>query len=167
MFDTATHLWRTADKATRLQAAEAFWKSEARPEHAQAEALIAKKLNLRPATARKLPPERKASYLAQFDNISEPLCAQVWGAFHLAHRREMLSMFLDALAIAHKDGLFEGENLVPPTVAALTPAIRKVVETFGADEVRRYLSILTVQDGVFWSGLKEAVEGAGSEQQAG
>lgn len=161
MFDTATHLWRTADKDIRVQAAEAFWKSEARPEHAEAAAFIAKRLNLRPATARRLSPERKASYLAQFDNISEPLCAQLWTAFYLTHRREMLSMFLDALAIKHEQGLFEGENVTPPSVAGLTPAIRQLVEAFGPSEVGRYLSILAVKDGVFWSGLKQAAEEAG------
>lgn len=166
MFDTATHLWRTADKSTRAQAAEAFWNSEERPEHAQAAAFIAKKLNLRPATARRLSPERKASYLAQFDNISEPLCAQLWTAFYLAHRREMLSMFLDALSIKHEHGLFEGEDIAPPSVAALTAAIRQVVEAFGVSEVRRYLSILAVKDPVFWTGLKEAVKEARLGQQA-
>lgn len=161
MFDTATYLWRTADKSTRMQAAEAFWKSEERPEHAQASAFIAKKLNLRPATARRLPAERKASYLAQFDNISEPLSAQLWTAFYLTHRREMLSMFLDALSIKHEQGLFEGENIAAPAVAALTPAIRQLVEAFGAEEIRRYLSILAVKDPVFWSGLDQAAKEAG------
>jgi hypothetical protein len=160
MFDTATHLWRTADKSTRLQAAEAFWKEE-RPDHAQAVAFIAQRLKVRPKTARNLPPERKASYLAQFDNLPEAMYAGLWTAFHLAHRREMLSMFLDALAIPHKDGMFEGENVAAPTVEALTPAIRQVLEKFGPDEVRRYLSILTVSDPVFWGGLPKAAEEAG------
>ena len=165
MFDTATHLWRTADKDTRLQAAEAFWKSEERPEHAQATAFIAKRLNLRPVTAKRLPPERKAAYLAQFDSISEPLCAQLWTAFYLTHRREMLSMFLDALSIKHKDGLFEGEDIPAPSAPGLTAAIRQIVEAFGEDEARRYLSVLAVKDPVFWGGLGEAVKEAGLEAQ--
>ena len=161
MFDTATHLWRTADKSTRLQAAEAFWNSEQRPEHLQAAAFIGQKFNLRPVTAKRLSPERKAAYLAQFDNLSEAMSAQLLTAFYLAHRREMLGMFLDALSIKNDHGLFEGENVAPPSVEALTAAVRKVVEAFGADEVNRYLSLLAVQDPVFWSGLKEAVEAAG------
>ncbi len=160
MFDTATHLWRTADKSTRLQAAEAFWKED-RPDHVPAVALIAQRLKLRPKTARSLPPERKAAYLAQFDNLGEAMCAQLWAAFHLAHRQEMLSMFLDALAIPHKLGLFEGENVAAPAVAALTPAIRQLLEKFGENEVRRYLSVLAVSDPVFWSGLVEAAPQAG------
>ena len=160
MFDTATHLWRAADKPTRLQAAEAYWKEE-RPDHVQALALIAQRLKLRPKTARKLPPERKAAYLAGFDNLGEAMYAQLWAAFYLAHRREMLGAFMDALSIPNQQGLIESENLTPPTVEALAPAIRQLVEKFGADEVRRYLSILTVQDPGFWGGLREAAEQAG------
>ena len=160
MFETATQLWRIADRPTRVQAAEAFWKEE-RPDHAQATALIAQRLNLRPTTARRLPPERKASYLAGFDNLPEAMCAGLWSAFHLVHRQEMLSAFLDALSIPHKHGLFEGEDVAPPTVEALTPAIRDLVQRFGADEVRRYLSILAVNDPPFWAGLKAAAEQAG------
>ncbi len=161
MFDTATQLWRTADKETRLQAADAFWKSERRAEQMQAEAFIVKRLNLRPATARRLPAEKKAAYLAQFENMPEAMYAQLWAAFYLTHRREMLSMFLDALSIPHKEGLFEGGEVAAPPVEALTPAIRQLVERFGADEVRRYLSMLFVQDPGFWSGLGEAAEQAG------
>ncbi len=168
MFDTATQLWRSADRNTRLQAAEAFWKSnsEDRLQQAQAEAYLAKRLNLRPATARKLPPERKAAYLTGFENMPEQMYGQLWAAFYLAHRREMLSAFMDALAIPHQQGLIEGETPAPPSVEALVPAIRQLVERFGSDEVRRYLSILGAQDPVTWSGLGEAAKQAGLEAQA-
>ncbi len=168
MFENATQLWRTADKNTRLQAAEAFWKSnsEDRLQQAQAEAYLAKRLNLRPATARKLPPERKAAYLAGFENMPEQMVGQLWAAFYLAHRQEMLGMFLDALSIPHKQGLIEGDQPTPPTVEALAPAIRQLTERFGPDEVRRYLSILSTQDPVTWSGLGEAAKQAGLEAQA-
>ncbi len=168
MFDTATQLWRSADRNTRLQAAEAFWKSnsEDRLQQAQAEAYLAKRLNLRPATARRLPSERKAAYLAGFENMPEQMCGQLWAAFYLTHRREMLSMFLDALSIPHKQGLMEDERVAPPTVEALTPAIRQLVERFGADEVRRYLSILFARDAAFWSGLGEAAKQAGLAVEA-
>ena len=161
MFETATQLWRTADRETRRQAAEAFWNSPGRAEQVQAEAYLSKRLNLRPATARKLPAERKTAYLAGFDNMPEAMCAQLLAAFYLTHRREMLSTFLDALSIPHKDGLFEGDNTPAPAVEALAPAIRQLVERFGADEVRHYLSMLFVQDPAFWSGLKDATEQAG------
>ncbi len=161
MFETATQLWRTADRETRRQAAEAFWNSPGRAEQVQAEAYLAKRLNLRSVTARKLPPERRAAYLAGFDNMPEAMCAQLLAAFYLTHRREMLGTFLDALSIPHKQGLMEDEKVSPPTVEALTAAIRQLVERYGADEVRRYLSVLFVQDPAFWGGLKEAAEQAG------
>ncbi len=166
MFDTAIHLWRTSSRDTRVQAAEAFWKSEDRLQQAQAEAYLAKRLNLRPATARKLPPERKAAYLAGFENMPEQMYGQLWAAFYLAHRREMLGAFMDALSIPHKQGLMEGDAPAPPTVEALTPAIRQLTERFGADEVRRYLSILSMQDPGFWNGLGEAAKQAGLEAEA-
>ncbi len=166
MFENGTHLWRAADKGTRVQAAEALWKSDDRLQQAQAEAYLAKRLNLRPATARKLPPERKAAYLAGFENMPEQMYGQLWAAFYLAHRREMLGAFMDALSIPHKEGLMEGQDLTPPTVEALTPAIRQLTERFGADEVRRYLSILSMQDPGFWNGLVEAAKQAGLEAEA-
>ena len=163
MFSTATQLWRTAEKSTRLQAAEAYWKED-RPDHAQALALIAQRLKLRPKTARSLPPERKAAYLAGFDNLGEVMYAQLWTAFYLAHRREMLGTFLDALSIPHKQGLIEGDSPAPPTVEALTPAIRQLTEKYGPEEVLRYLSILTLSDPVTWGGLGEAAKQTGLKE---
>lgn len=67
----------------------------------------------------------------------------------------MMSMFLDALGIAHEDGLIADENIEKPDAAKLQAAVADLAEKFPPDDVALYLSTLVSQDPDTWGGLGE------------
>ncbi len=58
-------------------------------------------------------------------NVSEMIAARLLVAYHLTHQRPMMASFLDALGIAHEDGLIADEELKapPPRSSATRPAL--------------------------------------------
>jgi len=72
----------------------------------------------------------------------------------------MLAAFLDALGIAHDQGVIaEGADLTPPDPARLSAAARTLFETFPEDEVTLYLRVLMAMDEEMWGGLAETLRG--------
>ena len=156
---TVTRLWKTMTPAQRLAAAEAFWRDDqAADDQLQAVMLIAQQKKFRPKSVLALDVERRARQLATIVNLPEGLAARVLIVYHLALQRPMMGAFLDALGIAHEDGLIQEEN-VKPDDAKLEAAAAKIRAEFPAEDVSLYLSTLLVQDPETWGGLKEIVEG--------
>jgi hypothetical protein len=69
----------------------------------------------------------------------------------------MMSAFLDALGIAHEDGLIKEDN-VAPEAGRLAPAAAQIGQQFPAADVSLYLSTLLCQDPETWGGLAEIVK---------
>src|SRR5262245_49356476 len=112
---TAARLWSQLDPPARLLGAEAVYARE-RSEPAvaaAADAAVARALRFRPASVRKLPPAKRAAHLARL-HVDEMLASALLHALHLEHRRPLLRTYLDALGIAHQDGLIDGRTEVPP-----------------------------------------------------
>ena len=57
----------------------------------------------------------------------------------------MMGAFLDALGIAHENGLIQ-EDEIKPDPAKVAPAAAKIVAEFPAADVRIYLNTLLCQD---------------------
>ncbi len=74
----------------------------------------------------------------------------------------MMAAFLDALGIAHEDGLIQ-EDEVKPDAAKLAPAAADIAKTFPADDVSLYLNTLLCQDPETWAPLGESVKGLEAE----
>jgi hypothetical protein len=142
----------------RLQAAEAFWRDDdGVNEHAEAIAAIAQKIKFRPKSVIALPVDRKAKYLIGLPAISELVAARLLVAYHIAHQRPMMAAFLDALGIAHEDGLISDEQVKYPP-EKLKDAVAAIAASFPADDVALYLSTLTWQDAEVWGSLAELPE---------
>src|SRR5512133_3824383 len=99
-------LWKRIPPDRRVTAVEAFWKDDEAIEQ-QAEALlaIASHLRFRPKTVRTLPLEKRVRYLASLPAVPDTVAGRVLVSYHLAFQRPMLSAFLDALGIAHDNGV--------------------------------------------------------------
>jgi hypothetical protein len=67
-----------------------------------------------------------------------------------------MGRFLDALGIAHEDGLIKQDD-VKPDPAKLEPAVAALRE-FPPEDVRLYLTTLLCQDPETWSGLDDIVK---------
>ena len=154
-----SQLWKQLTPDRRLQAAEAFWGDRnASVEHAEAIVAIAQRIKFRPKSVISLPVEKKAKHLVAISGVSELVAARLLVAYHLAHQRPMMAAFLDALGIAHEDGLISDEDMEAPSAERLEQAAKTLGAAYPAEDVALYLSTLMWQDPDTWGGLEKVPE---------
>jgi hypothetical protein len=152
-----SQLWKRLSPDRKLLAADAFWQDEhAAAEQAEATVLIAQRIKFRVRSVHALPREKKARHLVGLGSVSEIVAARLLVAYHLYHQRPMMAAFLDALGIAHDNGLIADEELQAPSRDRLHEAARVLSASFPAEDVALYLSTLLWQDPETWAGLADA-----------
>src|SRR6195256_5181629 len=145
---TPSRLWKQMTLDQRTRAARAFWEDpEATDDQVQAALLIAQQKKFRPKTVIGLDVDRKAKHLATLGSMPEQIAARALIVYHLAEQRPMMAAFLDALAIAHENGLIQAEDV--------KPAAAQIATQFPADDVRIYLNTLLCQDPNTWGALRD------------
>jgi hypothetical protein len=153
-----SQLWKQLSPERRLQAAEAFWRDDnASVEQAEALATIAQRIKFRIKSVLSMPVEKKAKQLVALPAVSEMVAARLLVAYHLAHQRPMMGAFLDALGVAHEDGLISDEEMQAPDPDKLTAAATTLKTSYPADDVTLYLTTLTWQDPDTWGALAESL----------
>jgi len=152
---TAAHIWRDMTAEQRLAAAEALW-ADADSTHQQVEAVqaIASHLHFRPQSVLKLPLEKRVRHLASLRAVSESLASRALAVYHLTAKRAMLETFLNALGIAHEDGLIAEGAKAAPEPAALRAAAAALLAAFPPADVRVYFLTLAAQDPATWGPLQ-------------
>jgi hypothetical protein len=154
---TPSRLWKRMTLDQRQRAAHAFWADpEATDDQVQAALLIAQQKKFRAKTIINLDLERKARHLATLGSVPDTIAARALILYHLADQRPMMAAFLDALGIAHENGLIQ-EDGVKPDPTRLGPAVAQITSQFPADDVRLYLNTLISQDPETWAGLEESI----------
>ena len=139
----------------RLQLAKAFWLDEqATEDQLQAVLIISQQKKFRPKTVVSLDEDRKARHLASLPSLPDHLVARVLIVYHLAEQRPMMGAFLDALGIAHENGLIQDDN-VAPDPAKLGEAAAQIGQQFPPESVSLYLNTLLCQDPGTWGALAE------------
>ncbi len=152
---TPSKLWKRMTSEQRLQAARAFWIDEqASDDQIQAVLFIAQHKKFRPKFVVSLDDERKAKHFASLLSLPEGLAGRALVVYHLAEQRDMMGAFLDALGIAHENGLIQDEG-VKPDPAKIGPAVAHLRERFPPDSVALYLDTLRCQDPETWGALKD------------
>lgn len=155
---TAGRLWKRMTFEQRQRAALAFWRDEtAAADQAQAVQLIAKHLKFRPKTVAGLDVEGKARHLASVPTLPDEVATRVLVVYHLAAQRPMMGTFLDALGIAHEDGLIQ-EGTVTPDAAKMASAVTALANAYPAPDVSIYLSTLVCHDPETWGALQGVIE---------
>lgn len=146
----------------RVEAAEAFWRDtesqDIQAQHAEALVALAKRLNFRMRTLQTLPVERRAKHLAQLGDVSDAVATRALIAYHFATKRPLMGAFLDALGIAHEDGLITEEQVTPPTAERLSAAVEALTGAFDAGDVDLYLRTLACLDGETWTHLADVLK---------
>jgi hypothetical protein len=151
-----SRIWRQLPLERRMDASRAFWRSDdeaSATEQMEAIVALARHMKFRPQSMQAMALDKRAKYLAQLPGMTDSIAARALVAYHLAHQRPMMGAFLDALGIAHEEGLITAENVEPPARAALEKAAAKITGTYPAGDVSLYLSTLRAQDPETWQGL--------------
>jgi len=163
---TPARLWKSLPLEQRTRIARAFWlDEEAVDDQLQAALLIAQQKKFRPKTVVNLDVDRKARHLATLGSVPDTTAARALVIYHLAEQRPMMGAFLDALGIAHEEGLIKEEN-VKPEADKIAPAVAKLGEQFPADDVRLYLATLLSQDPETWGALSDVIADTAASGQA-
>jgi hypothetical protein len=158
---TPARLWKRMALPHRQKAALAFWQAdEAVDDQVQAALLIAQQKKFRPKFVLALDEERRAKHLASMANLPEQVAARALIAYHLDMQRPMMGAFLDALGIAHENGVIQ-EDDVKPDETKLAPAVDAIAQAFPAEDVSLYLNVLLCQDPATWGGLRPVIDAKG------
>jgi hypothetical protein len=159
-----SQLWKQLDPEKRRLAAEAFWRDDnAENEQAEAIGLIAQRIKFRLKSVITMPVEKKTQQVLSMPAVSEMMAARLLVAYHLAHQRAMMGAFLDALGIAHEQGIITEDEVKPPSPDALQKAAKAIAASYPAEDVSLYLSTLVWQDPDTWGPLAEVLESRASQ----
>ena len=104
---SATRIWKRLTPRERLAAATRLWEEPPQEVVPSVLAAVVKVLRVRPQVARKLPDASIARAVAATIDPGEALASSLVVALHLGERREMLRVFLDAVGLAHEDGILK------------------------------------------------------------
>lgn len=147
-------LWKQMPVEKRVAAAEAFWQDEhGLEQQVEAVVAIARKLKFRPKSVQQQPIERRAKQLAHMADVSETIATRALIAYHLTNERTMMGAFLDAMGIAHENGLITAEEVPTPPADTIAKAAETLAKAYPADAVALYLNTLLTQDPDTWSAL--------------
>jgi hypothetical protein len=122
------------------------------------DAPVARVLNARLSSAHRQPIALKARALRAWlaKERDEALAGEMLRSYFLGPRKELVTSFLDATGVKHKDGQIDGEG--PPDPAKLPEAIAALRKAHDAQDVQLYLRIAALQ----WpesEGLRAAAQG--------
>ena len=149
-----SRLWKRLPLERRIAAAELFWNDDqSTDQQIEAVAAIASHMKFRTKSVIALPLERKAKYLATLPGISDSIVARALVSYHLERQRPMMAAFLDALGIAHEDGLINEEEVPAPDADKVRAAADDLAGKYPAEDVSLYFSTLVSQDPDTWKAL--------------
>jgi hypothetical protein len=162
-----SRIWKRLPAERRAAAAELFWADEQSAEQqVEAIAAIAGHMKFRAKSVLNLPREKKTRYLAALPNMPDAVAARALVNYHLERQRPMMAEFLDALGIAHENGLINEETVAKPEDEKLRAAVTDLAGKHPAEDVSLYLATLVSQDPDTWAGLAELPETTGVVKQA-
>jgi hypothetical protein len=156
-------LWKQMPLDRRRQAADALWgDANGVGEQAEAIALMAQRLKFRAKALAVLPAAKKTQYLLGLPSLPEAVAARLLVSYHMAHQRPMMAAFLDALGVAHEDGMIAEGTEIPKDTDKTRAAVKSLAASFPAEDVALYLSTLSWQDSETWGGLADLPETRGN-----
>ena len=130
-----------ADTDRRRAILTAFWKHADGQHKAIVQMQLAKSMNFREETVRKMAPEKKADLLAsrigfpEFDQYFEMALMQ----YHTSEKRDMLAAFLDRWNVPHENGSIEVDDYKVPSADEVRAAAKELTQ-FDPADVKLYLA---------------------------
>ena len=88
------------------------------------------------------------------------LAARMLVSYHLAHQRPMMSAFLDAIGIAHDNGLITEDPKSPITSEQVSAGLAALQGAYPAEDIQLYFATLLAQDPETWGALASHIGSA-------
>ena len=152
---TPSRLWKRMTADQRRRAGAALWAADDNVnEQRQVALLVAKQLKFRPKTMNALDADRKARYLANVAELPDEMAARLLVLYHVAEQQPMMGAFLDALGIAHENGMIK-DDAATADPSKIRAAVAAISGQYPASDVSLYLDTLVSQDPVSWGALLE------------
>jgi hypothetical protein len=137
-----------------LRLAAAFWadndSADVDVQHAEATVALARRLNFRVKSVRALPVDTRARYLAHTNDVPDAVAMRALVAYHLAHERPLMASFLDALGLAHEEGVITTDQVDPPSAEQVSKAVGVIRASYPVEAVDLYLRTLVAVDADTW-----------------
>ena len=114
---------------------------------------VAQALNFRPQGVRKLAMAQRAKKARALliARAQAELCYELFGTYLIGHRKELVTSFLDAVGVAHEDGMIEDIEAGLPDEGKIEAAVKELDSGFEPEDVTLYLSIAAEQ----WPGVSK------------
>ncbi|MBL8861567.1 MAG: hypothetical protein JNK02_06100 [Planctomycetes bacterium] len=117
---------------------------------------VALALRFRPQAVKKLPMAQRAkrARLILEAGKSTELAYEVFGAYLIRHRKELVTGFLDATGVEHQDGMIEDIEKSKPDPTRLGAAVQALDGQFPPEDVTLYLALAAEQ----WPGVTQLAD---------
>jgi len=131
-----------ADPDRRRAILASFWKHAETHSKLMAQMQLARALNFRDETIRKMSPEKKADLLAsrigvpEFDQFLEMALM----AYHTHQQNQMMGAFLDRWGVPHENGSIEADEYPTPTADQVRDAVKALEGEYDKSDVALYLA---------------------------
>jgi hypothetical protein len=108
---------------------------------------VAKLLKFRPQAIKKIPLEKRARLAKSWieGKHNAELCYELFGTYLVRNKKELVTGFLDATGVPHKDGMIDDIEAAQPDPAKIPAALETLDAKFGADDVTLYLALCAEQ----------------------
>jgi hypothetical protein len=142
MWNARRILKELADADRRRTILSHFWKHADTHHRLVVQAHLARSMNFREETIRKMSPEKKADLLAarigvpEFDQFLEMALMQ----YHTRDKSQMLAAFLDRWNVPHESGSIESDDYTPPTADQVRAAVKELEGEYDRTDIRIYLA---------------------------
>ena len=142
MWNARRILKELADSDRRRDILAHFWRHAETHHRLLVQAHLAKALNFREETIRKMPPEKKAELLAsrigvpEFDQFLEMALMQ----YHTHEKAAMLGAFLDRWNVPHENGSIEADDYTTPNADQVREAAKALESEYDRRDIVLYLA---------------------------
>ena len=108
---------------------------------------VAKLYKFRPQAIKKLPMERRAQTARNLieSRSNAELCYELFGTYLVHTKKDLVTRFLDATGVPHKDGMIEDIDAARPDPDKLDEAVRGLDQQFDPEDVTLYLALCCEQ----------------------
>ncbi|HEX8254979.1 MAG TPA: hypothetical protein VF846_17690 [Thermoanaerobaculia bacterium] len=142
MWNARRILKELADADRRRAILTHFWKHADTHHRMVVQAHLAKAMNFREETIRKMPPEKKADLLAaragtpELEQFFEMALMQ----YHTREKATMMAAFLDRWNVPHENGSIESDEYTVPNTDQVRDAAKALEPEYDRTDIRLYLA---------------------------